>query len=171
MINIMSIVYAHTPSLKYIIWCPTARFETQWCNAWPDTFSFHCCLPNGATLLKQYKVKQVCNFPNPHSQPGKEILYIRKLQRLYLLCVRLYPYFTSITQHHNRKYGELHCACIQPATDPSKVSASLYMIICTIYSRQFRLLKKWHSVKNLNPWEGFIQHYATDGSRIMRVHF
>ena len=110
-------------------------------------------------------------FQIPILSQEKKFYTIRKLQRLYLLCVRLYPYFTSITQHHNRKYGELHCACIQPATDPSKVSASLYMIICTIYSRQFRLLKKWHSVKNLNPWEGFIQHYATDESRIMRLHF
>lgn len=78
----MSIVYAHTPSLKYIIWCLTARFETEWCNAWPDTFSFHWCLPNGATLLKQYKVKQVCNFLNLHFQPGKEILYNKKSSKI-----------------------------------------------------------------------------------------
>ena len=150
----MNIVYAHTPSVKYINWCPTARFQTQWCNAWPDTFSLYCCVPNSATLLKQYKVKQVCNFRNPHSQPGKEILYnIKKLQRLYLLCMRLYPCFTFITQHHNRKYGELHSACILQATDSSKVSASLHMNICTIYSRQFGLLKKRHSDKNLNQWE------------------
>lgn len=66
--------------------------------------------------------------------------------------MRLYPCFTSITQHHNRKYGELHSACTLPATNFSKVSASLHMYICTIYSRQVRLLKKRHSDKNLNPW-------------------
>lgn len=112
----MSIVYAHTPSPKYMIWCPTARFQTHWCNAGPDTFSFYCFLTNSATMLKQYKVKnQSAIFKIPILCQENQFYTTRKLQRLYLLCIRLYPCVTSNPHHRNRNDGELHCACTQPA--------------------------------------------------------
>lgn len=67
--------------------------------------------------------------------------------------MRMYPCFASCTQYHNRKYGELYCACTQPATLSRKVSASLHINIFTIYSRQVSLLTKRHSDRSPNPWE------------------
>ena len=108
-------------------------------------------------MVQRYKNSTRLNksaiFEIPILSPEKKFYTIRKLQRLYLLFMRLYPSFTSITQHCNTIYGELHCASTLPATDSSKVSASLHMYIWTNYSRQFRLLKKRHSDKNLNAWE------------------